>query len=99
MIEKTLQFIEVPRQDPSVAEPAARRKNYQEIYGHFDAEQASKQAGRCLDCGNPYCEWKCPVHNYIPNWLRLVTRGNLMEAVELSHRTNPLPEILSLIHI
>jgi glutamate synthase (NADPH/NADH) small chain len=93
MIEKTLQFIEVPRQDPSVAEPAARRQNYQEIYGHFDADQASKQAGRCLDCGNPYCEWKCPVHNYIPNWLRLVYRGNLMEAVELSHRTNPLPEI------
>ena len=93
MVEKTLQFIEIPRQDPSVAEPEARRQNYQEIYGHFDADQASKQAGRCLDCGNPYCEWKCPVHNYIPNWLRLVYRGNLMEAVELSHRTNPLPEI------
>ena len=93
MGEKTLQFIEVPRQDPRVAEPAARVRNYQEIYGHFDAEEAGKQAGRCLDCGNPYCEWKCPVHNYIPNWLRLVNRGNLMEAVELSHRTNPLPEI------
>jgi glutamate synthase (NADPH/NADH) small chain len=93
MVEKTLQFIEIPRQDPPVAEPAARVQNFQEIYGHFDADQAGKQAGRCLDCGNPYCEWKCPVHNYIPNWLRLVYRGNLLEAVELSHRTNPLPEI------
>jgi glutamate synthase (NADPH/NADH) small chain len=93
MVEKTLQFFEIPRQDPPVAEPAARVQNFQEIYGHFDADQAGKQAGRCLDCGNPYCEWKCPVHNYIPNWLRLVHRGNLLEAVELSHRTNPLPEI------
>ena len=51
------------------------------------------QAHRCLECGNPYCEWKCPVHNYIPNWLKLVSEGNLMEAVELSHQTNSLPEV------
>ena len=43
--------------------------------------------------GNPYCEWKCPVHNYIPNWLKLISEGNLLEAAELSHKTNSLPEI------
>ena len=44
------------------------------------------QADRCLDCGNPYCEWKCPVHNYIPNWLKLANEGRILEAVELSRR-------------
>ena len=51
------------------------------------------QAHRCLACGNPYCEWQCPVHNYIPNWLKLLAEGNLMAAVELCHQTNTLPEI------
>ena len=52
-----------------------------------------QQAGRCLSCGNPFCEWKCPVHNYIPNWLALVEAGKLFEAAELSHQTNSLPEM------
>ncbi|MFN6884314.1 FAD-dependent oxidoreductase, partial [Proteus mirabilis] len=63
------------------------------IYEAFSAEQASAQADRCLDCGNPYCEWKCPVHNYIPNWLKLANEGRIIEAAELSHQTNSLPEI------
>ena len=46
-------------------------------------EQSKGQADRCLDCGNPYCEWKCPVHNYIPQWLELVTEGKIFEAAEL----------------
>ena len=54
---------------------------------------AAQQAGRCLACGNPFCEWKCPVHNYIPNWLKLIEEGNLFEAAELSHKTNSLPEV------
>jgi len=51
------------------------------------------QADRCLHCGNPYCEFACPVHNYIPNWLKLVAEGNVMEAVEISHKSNSLPEM------
>jgi len=70
-----------------------RIKKWGEIYGEFDPKSASKQSARCLECGNPYCEWKCPVHNYIPNWLKLVEEGNLFEAAELSHKTNSLPEI------
>ncbi|HEX7763350.1 MAG TPA: FAD-dependent oxidoreductase, partial [Cellvibrio sp.] len=55
--------------------------------------QAAGQADRCLDCGNPYCEWKCPVHNYIPQWLKLANDGKIIEAAELSHKTNSLPEV------
>ncbi len=93
MAENVLQFLEIDRQDPDKMLPEARIRNYREIYGQFDPEAASRQSGRCLACGNPYCEWKCPVHNYIPNWLKLVRDGNLFEAAELSHETNPLPEI------
>ena len=72
---------------------ALRVLGWNEIYPSFDAPDAAEQAGRCIDCGNPYCEWKCPVHNEIPNWLKLVEEGRLFEAAELAHETNPLPEI------
>ena len=93
MAENVLQFLEIDRQDPEKIPAEERVQDFREIYGQFDPEGASRQAGRCLGCGNPYCEWKCPVHNYIPNWLKLVRDGNLFEAAELSHQTNPLPEI------
>ena len=87
------QFLEVPRQDPRKHSVQARVLRFGEIYDAFDPDTAASQADRCLDCGNPYCEWKCPVHNYIPNWLKLIAEGNLFEAAELSHRTNSLPEV------
>ncbi|SFR63309.1 FAD-dependent oxidoreductase [Thiomicrospira sp. ALE5] len=87
------QFLELDRQLPTKLEAAERRQNFEEIYTDFDASEAMAQADRCLHCGNPYCEWACPVHNYIPNWLKLVAEGNVMEAVELSHKTNSLPEM------
>ncbi len=89
----TFQFLQVKRIDPKKKPVEVRIKEYREIYGEFDAETAAQQADRCLECGNPYCEWKCPVHNYIPNWLKLIAEGNITEAAELSHRTNSLPEI------
>jgi glutamate synthase (NADPH/NADH) small chain len=90
---KNFEFVEVPRQDPAKTAAEVRIKDFREIYGQFDPKHAVVQASRCLGCGNPYCEWKCPVHNYIPNWLKLVEEGNIEEAAELSHRTNSLPEI------
>ena len=87
------QFIQIERHDPVKKPAEIRIKEYREIYGAFDAARAAEQADRCLHCGNPYCEWKCPVHNYIPNWLKLISEGNIDEAAELSHRTNSLPEI------
>ena len=93
MSKYPLQFLEVPRRDPEKESAKERVQHYGEIYGHYDGADAAAQAGRCLDCGNPYCEWKCPVHNYIPNWLKLIEEGKLFEAAELSHQTNSLPEI------
>lgn len=90
---KNFEFIEIPRIDPEKKPVAIRIYQSNEIYGQFDPKMAAVQSGRCLGCGNPYCEWKCPVHNYIPNWLKLVAEGNIFEAAELSHRTNSLPEI------
>ena len=91
--EYPLQFLEIPRRDPDKAPAEVRVHHYKEIYGQFSPEEAADQAGRCLNCGNPYCEWKCPVHNYIPNWLNLIREGNILEAAELSHQTNSLPEV------
>ncbi|ABI58104.1 glutamate synthase subunit beta [Alkalilimnicola ehrlichii MLHE-1] len=92
-MSNVFQFLEVPRQDPDKERAEVRARQFKEIYRQFDPEVASAQAARCLDCGNPWCEWKCPVHNYIPHWLRLVAEGNLFEAAELSHKTNSLPEV------
>ena len=86
-------FVEVPRQDPKKLGVEVRIRNYKEIYGQYDEQAAASQSERCIDCGNPYCEWKCPVHNYIPNWLKLVAEGNLLQAADLCHQTNSLPEI------
>ena len=87
------QFVDVPRQDPKKVDVDVRIRNFKEIYGQYDEQGAASQADRCIACGNPYCEWKCPVHNYIPNWLKLVAEGNLHQAAELCHQTNSLPEI------
>ena len=87
------QFVQVPRLDPQKKPADERIQEFKEIYGRYDAESAASQSDRCLACGNPYCEWKCPVHNYIPNWLKLVTEGNITQAAEMSHKTNTLPEI------
>ena len=87
------QFLDVPRQNPDKVAALQRIKGFKEIYGDYDAEQVAAQSERCLNCGNPYCEWKCPVHNYIPNWLDMVARGHLFAAAELSHQTNSLPEV------
>jgi glutamate synthase (NADPH) small chain len=93
MVDRNLQFLDVPRADPAKSAVEARVGNFREIYAPYEAQSAAQQAGRCLACGNPFCEWKCPVHNYIPNWLKLIEEGNLFEAAELSHRTNSLPEV------
>ena len=87
------QFIQVERRDPAKKAAEERKKEYREIYAGFDQSRAAEQSDRCLACGNPYCEWKCPVHNYIPDWLKLVAEGKIEQAAELSHQTNSLPEI------
>ncbi len=93
MSKNLFQFIEVDRVDPQKKKAAERKKQFVEIYNPFEPSQMAMQADRCLGCGNPYCEWKCPVHNYIPDWLKLAREGKIFEAAELCHQTNSLPEI------
>ena len=92
-LNNNFQFLDVGRYDPAKKSVNERKINFVEIYGEYNQSQASNQAHRCLDCGNPYCEWKCPVHNYIPDWLKLVNEGNILEAADLCHSTNTLPEV------
>ena len=92
-LSNDFQFLEVSRFDPQKKSIEERKISFVEIYGEYNQTEASNQAHRCLDCGNPYCEWKCPVHNYIPDWLKLVNEGNIIEAAELCHETNSLPEM------
>jgi glutamate synthase (NADPH/NADH) small chain len=93
MSHKDFRFLEIPRNPPRAVPVTIRVLGYGEISGDFAPDAAAGQAERCIDCGNPYCEWECPVHNYIPNWLKLVQDGRLFEAATLMHETNPLPEI------
>ena len=87
------QFLDVGRVDPAKKDLDQRKDEFTEIYHPFSNKDAGSQAHRCLACGNPYCSWKCPVHNHIPNWLELISQGNIMAAVELCHKTNSLPEV------
>ena len=93
MSQNVYQFIDLQRVDPPKKPLKIRKIEFVEIYEPFSEGQAKAQADRCLSCGNPYCEWKCPVHNYIPNWLKLANEGRIFEAAELSHQTNTLPEV------
>ena len=92
-LNNDFQFIQVERREPNKKGMQSRTREFVEIYEPAGQKQVGEQAHRCLECGNPYCEWKCPVHNYIPNWLKLLSEGNIMEAAELSHLTNTLPEV------
>ncbi|WP_038320428.1 FAD-dependent oxidoreductase [Kingella kingae] len=91
--ENIYQFIDLPRTDPQKIPLANRKKEFVEIYQAFTDTQAQSQADRCLACGNPYCQNKCPLHNNIPNWLRLANEGRIIEAAELAYSTNTLPEV------
>lgn len=93
MAKNVYQFVDVERIDPPKKPADVRKSVFAEIYHPLSQSQTEGQADRCLDCGNPYCEWKCPVHNFIPQWLKLANEGKILEAAELSHKTNSLPEV------
>jgi len=93
MDQNVFQFLEVERIEPQKRSIKTRRSSFVEIYRLFNKNQARMQADRCLGCGTPYCEWKCPLHNYIPDWLKLAGEGRIIEAAELCHLTNSLPEV------
>lgn len=88
-----LQFVTKPRQMPAKRDATERREDFGEIYQEYAAEKAAEQAGRCSQCGVPYCQTHCPLHNNIPDWLMLTATGRLEEAYEMSQETNTFPEI------
>ena len=88
-----LNFLKHQRHSPAKRTSNERKIDFKEIYSPAKDQLSAKQAARCLDCGNPYCEWKCPLHNFIPNWLELVAQENYQQAAELMYETNPLPEV------
>lgn len=78
---------------PEKRAPNLRKQDFDEIYADYAATKAGEQAGRCSQCGVPYCQSHCPLHNNIPDWLRMTANGRLREAYELSQATNTFPEI------
>ena len=88
-----LKFIDLEKGMPDKREASVRRADFDEIYAEYAATKAAEQAGRCSQCGVPYCQNHCPLHNNIPDWLRMTASGRLREAYELSQATNTFPEI------
>src|SRR5471030_628244 len=88
-----LRFVTVDKTMPDKRDATARRSDFDEIYGEFEAGEAAAQAGRCSQCGVPFCQVHCPLHNNIPDWLKLTAEGRLEEAYELAAATNNMPEI------
>ncbi|SDI76429.1 NAD(P)-dependent oxidoreductase [Lutimaribacter saemankumensis] len=88
-----LKFVTVPRDMPEKRGADERRTDFHEIYAEYADEKAKEQASRCSQCGVPYCQSHCPLHNNIPDWLNLTATGRLQEAYEISQATNTFPEI------
>jgi glutamate synthase (NADPH/NADH) small chain len=88
-----LKFVKVERDMPTKRGADDRREDFREIYAEYASAKAEEQASRCSQCGVPYCQSHCPLHNNIPDWLRLTAEGRLQEAYEVSQATNTFPEI------
>ncbi|MFN3512297.1 MAG: NAD(P)-dependent oxidoreductase [Phenylobacterium sp.] len=93
MAERMLKFTAVERETPAKRPAAARGGDFHEIYADFIDAKAAEQASRCSQCGVPFCQTHCPLHNNIPDWLRMTAEGRLQEAYALSQATNSMPEI------
>jgi glutamate synthase (NADPH) small chain len=88
-----LKFVETGQDYPEKRGPTERAHDFREISPEFLTEKAQEQSSRCSQCGVPYCSTHCPLHNHIPDWLRLTAEGRLREAYELSNATSTMPEI------
>jgi glutamate synthase (NADPH/NADH) small chain len=93
MPEQMLKFVDTPQQMPDKRDSEKRRADFSEIYARFDPARAAVQASRCSQCGIPFCQQHCPLHNNIPDWLMLTAEGRLEEAYEVASATNTFPEV------
>ena len=90
---RMLKFVKVQQDYPAKRDAGGRKQDFAEISNSYAAEKAEEQSARCSQCGVPYCSVHCPLHNHIPDWLRLTAEGRLREAYELSNATSTMPEI------
>jgi glutamate synthase (NADPH/NADH) small chain len=88
-----MQFVSVEQRMPDKRSATERTVDFDEIYGQFSQDRAAEQASRCEQCGIPFCQVHCPLHNNIPDWLKLTAEGRLEEAYEVSSATNNMPEV------
>ena len=93
MAQRLLKFVTLDKAMPDKRLAADRRRDFAEIYGEFERRAAEEQAGRCSQCGIPFCQVHCPLQNNIPDWLKLTAEGRIEEAYELASSTNNMPEI------
>jgi len=93
MADKMLKFVHLNQQTPNKRKVDKRVDDFKEIYDEFINDKAKEQSSRCSQCGVPFCQVHCPLHNNIPDWLKLTVEGRLQEANELAHSTNNMPEV------
>ena len=93
MTDKMLKFVNVDQQTPIKRKVDKRIDDFKEIYDQFIHEKAREQSSRCSQCGVPFCQIHCPLHNNIPDWLKLSAEGRIREASDLAHSTNNMPEV------
>ncbi len=86
-------FTKLTKAMPDKREAEGRKEDFDEIYGRYSAVEAVEQSSRCSQCGVPFCQVHCPLHNNIPDWLKLTAEGRLQEAYEISQATNTFPEV------
>jgi glutamate synthase (NADPH) small chain len=91
--ERMLRFVKLAQSYPDKRDVETRASDFSEISRAYPVAEAEGQSGRCSQCGVPYCSVHCPLHNHIPDWLRLTAEGRLREAYELSNATSTMPEI------
>ena len=88
------EFLTTERIDPTKRLVVERTKDFGEIYEVFDRDDAASQSDRCIQCGDPFCLNKCPLHNYIPQWLKSIAEKDLEFAFKLSNEPSPFPEVM-----
>jgi len=93
MSEKMLKFVNIDQQNPPKRSVGQRKNDFKEIYDEYISRKAKEQSSRCSQCGVPFCQVHCPLHNNIPDWLKLTAEGRLQDAYELSQSTNNMPEV------
>ncbi|MSP81801.1 MAG: FAD-dependent oxidoreductase, partial [Alphaproteobacteria bacterium] len=93
MPTRLLRFVDTAKSTPDKRVAGERRDDFAEIYREFAQDRAAEQAARCSQCGIPFCQVHCPLHNNIPDWLKLTAEGRIEEAHEVASATNNFPEI------